>query len=228
MQLHNENHFTSNAVVRDIIIGMSDGLTVPFALAAGLSVAVPSTALIVVAGLAEISAGAISMGLGGYLATKNDYEHYYHEQKREQEEIIKMPEKEKSEVVEILKDYGINQEETVPIIKSFEKNPTGWVNFMMRNELNLEKPDKNRIIKSPLAIALSYIVGGMIPLIPYMLTTDPLRALLFSALLTSLALLIFGYIKAKLIGAKPLKSAILMLIIGGLAASVAYFVAKLF
>lgn len=227
MQLHNENHFTSNAIVRDIIIGMSDGLTVPFALAAGLSVAVPSTALIVIAGLAEISAGAISMGLGGYLAAKNDYEHYYSEKKREQEEVVKMPEREKIEVVDILKDYGLNQEETAPIIKSFEKNPTGWVDFMMRNELNLEKPDKNRIIKSPVTIALSYILGGFIPLLPYILTNNPSQALLYSIFLTSLALLIFGYIKAKLIGTKPLKSAVLMLVIGGLAAGTAYFVAKL-
>ncbi len=224
---HLEHHFTANAVVRDIIIGMSDGLTVPFALAAGLSSVVAHNSIIMAAVFAEIAAGSISMGLGGYLAAKNEFDHYYSEKQREIDEVKNMPEKEKAEVVEIFETYGLTKEEAWPIVNAFEKNPDGWVDFMMRNELNLEEPDKNRASKSSLTIALSYIIGGIIPLGPYIIISEPNRALIFSSILTLFTLLIFGYTKAKIIGLKPLKSAFRTAGIGGLAAATAYFIAHL-
>jgi len=224
---HIEKHFTASLVVRDIIIGMSDGLTVPFALAAGLSGAFAHSTIIITAGLAEIAAGSISMGIGGYLAAKNEIDHYYSERQREVDEVKNMPEKEREEVAEIFEDYGLKKEETTLILDAFEKNPKGWVDFMMRNELHLEEPDKNRAAKSSTTIACAYIIGGIIPLSPYILIDDPHRAFLLSILCTSLALLIFGYTKAKLIGSRPIVGALRTTTIGGLAAAAAYFVAKL-
>lgn len=224
---HFEHHFTATEVVRDIIIGMSDGLTVPFALAAGLSSVVSHNTIIMAAVFAEIAAGSISMGLGGYLAAKNESDHYYSERRREANEVKNIPEKEKAEVIEIFETYGLTKVEAKPIVDAFEKNPEGWINFMMRNELNLEEPDKNRAAKSSITIAISYMVGGIIPLGPYIFIAGPYRALFFSSILTFLALLIFGYTKAKIIGISPLKGALRTASIGGLAASVAYLIARL-
>ncbi len=225
--VHFEKHFTSTAIVRDIIIGMADGLTVPFALAAGLSGVVSHNSIIMAAVFAEIAAGSISMGLGGYLAAKNEFDHYYNERQREIDEVKNMPEKEKTEVIEIFETYGLTKEEARPIVDAFEKNPTGWVDFMMRNELNLEEPDKHRAIKSSLTIAISYIIGGIIPLGPYIFISEPYRALFFSSILTLFALLIFGYTKAKIIGLHPIKGALRTASIGSLAAMTAYFIARL-
>jgi VIT1/CCC1 family predicted Fe2+/Mn2+ transporter len=222
-----EPHFTASDTVRDIIIGMSDGLTVPFALAAGLSGVVSSTTLIVIAGLSEIAAGSISMGLGGYLAGENDAEHYDSERKKEYEEIKHTPEKEKKEVVDVFKKYGLNEEQVSPIIKNFEKNPEMWLDFMMRNELSLERPDKKRARNSGLTIAASYLVAGFIPLSPYIFIHNSRSALLVSAITTLLALTIFGYIKAKLIGNNPWRSALRTILIGGIAAGAAYLIAKI-
>ena len=225
--IHSEQHFTATAVVRDIIIGMADGLTVPFALAAGLSSVVSHNSIIMAAVFAEIAAGSISMGLGGYLAAKNEFDHYYSEKQREISEVKNMPEKEKAEVVEIFETYGLTKEESWPIVNAFEKNPDGWVNFMMRNELNLEEPDKHRAKKSSVTIAISYIIGGIIPLGPYIFISDQNRALLFSSVVTIFALLIFGYVKSKIIGLNPIKGALRTASIGGIAAAAAYLIARL-
>lgn len=224
---HIEKHFTATEVVRDIIIGMADGLTVPFALAAGLSSVVANNSIIIAAVFAEIAAGSIAMGLGGYLAAKNEFDHYYSEKQREIDEVKNMPEKEKSEVAEIFETYGLTKEETKPIVDAFEKNHDGWVDFMMRNELNLEEPDKNRAAKSSVTIAFSYIIGGIIPLTPYIFISEPYRALFFSSILTIFTLLLFGYTKSKIIGLNPIKGAIRTASIGGLAATVAYLIARL-
>lgn len=224
---HPETHFTATAVVRDIIIGMSDGLTVPFALAAGLSGIVSHNSIIMAAVFAEIAAGSVSMGLGGYLAAKNEYDHYYSEKQREINEVKNMPEKEKSEVIEIFESYGLTQDEARPIVDAFEKKPDAWVDFMMRNELNLEAPDKNRAAISSATIGISYIIGGIIPLGPYILIADQGRALFVSSIFTLFALIIFGYTKAKIIGIDPFKGAIRTAGIGGIAAAVAYSVAAL-
>ena len=224
---HIEKHFTAGELVRDIVIGMSDGLTVPFALAAGLSGAVGTTAIVVTAGLAEVAAGSIAMGLGGYLAARSDAEHYANERLREQQEIITMPKAEEAEVADVFRDYGLSDEHTAPIVAALKARPEAWVDFMMRFELGLEKPEPTRARNSALTIALSYIVGGMVPLLPYMLIASPQRALLVSVFVTLLALFVFGYVKGRLTGKTPFRSAIQTCLIGGLAAGAAFTIAKL-
>lgn len=224
---HVEKHFTAGEAVRDIVIGMSDGLTVPFALAAGLSGAVSQTNLIVTAGFAEIAAGSIAMGLGGYLAAKSDSEHYASEREREQAEVVRIPEAERMEVAEIFETYGITNEESETVINALERNPEAWVDFMMRFELGLEEPDPKRAWQSALTIAGAYIAGGLIPLAPYFLMTEAHNALLFSVGVTLLALLGFGYLKAKFTGANPFKSSLQTALIGGLAAAAAYLIARM-
>jgi VIT1/CCC1 family predicted Fe2+/Mn2+ transporter len=221
-----EPHFTSSDIVRDIIIGMSDGLTVPFALAAGLSGAVSTTTLIVIAGLSEIAAGSISMGLGGYLAGQNDLEHYNSEERKEYREIEVVPHQEKQEVIDIFKGYGLDDKAIAPIITTFEKDPKKWVDFMMRNELNLDKPDSTRARNSGITIALSYLVSGFVPLSPYIFIRNSHIALFVSVSVTLLALIIFGYVKAKLIGNNPWQSAWRTALTGSLAAGAAYLIAK--
>ena len=198
--LHAEKHFTATATVRDIVIGMADGLTVPFALAAGLSGAVASSALVVTAGLAEIAAGSIAMGLGGYLAAKTDSEHYVAERLRELRETEHIPEKEAEEVAEIFRSYGLRDEHIAPLIASLQANPGRWVDFMMRFELGLEEPDPSRARWSAWTIALSYVIGGLIPLLPYMLIHDIVTALWWSVAVTPVALFVFGYVKSGLTG----------------------------
>jgi vacuolar iron transporter family protein len=225
---HTEKHFESSDVVRDIVIGMSDGLTVPFALAAGLSGALDASRVVVVAGLAEIAAGSIAMGLGGYLAARSDEDHYYHERAREEKEIVDRLDDERAEVLHILDSYGLTRENSAHILTAFEKNPQTWIDWMMRFELGLEEPDPKRAPISALTIALSYIAGGFIPLAPYMLTTHTADALHYSVGATIVALLVFGYVKGKFTGAPPLKSALRTTVIGGLAAAVAFGLANLF
>jgi len=224
---HVEKHFESSAVVRDIVIGMSDGLTVPFALAAGLTGAIAASRLVVVAGFAEIAAGSIAMGLGGYLAARGDADHYASEQLREEREIVERTEDERREVIEILESYGISREHSRPIVDAFEKNPKKWVEWMMRFELGLEEPEPRRALQSAVTIALSYIAGGMIPLAPYIATAQAQTALQYSVGATVVALAIFGYIKGHFTGAPKLRSAVRTTIIGGLAAAVAYAIARL-
>ena len=223
---HVERHFTGTELVRDIVIGMSDGLTVPFALAAGISGAVNSSHIVVVAGLAEIAAGSIAMGLGGYLAAKSDAEHYESERLREEREIVERVDDEINETREIFESYGLSEEESVPLIASIRKRPVSWVDFMMRFELGLERPDPKRALSSAATIAGAYIAGGFIPLSPYMVVKTTGQAFWWSVAVTLLALALFGYIKGRFTGAKPLRSGLQTVVIGGLAAAAAYVIAK--
>lgn len=224
---HVEHHFTGSEVVRDIVIGMSDGLTVPFALAAGLSGIANSTAIVIAGGLAEIAAGSIAMGLGGYLAAKSDAEHYASERETERREVETIPAKEKREVEQVLLTYGLEKEHGRLVANALSKRPEAWIDFMMRFELGLEEPDPKRALKSALTIGLSYIAGGMIPLTPYMLISNARSALLLSVAVTLVALLIFGYVKGRFTGARPVRSALQTMLIGGLAAAAAFGLAKL-
>lgn len=212
--------------MRDIVIGMSDGLTVPFALAAGLSGATISNGIIITAGLAEIAAGSIAMGLGGYLAAKSDAEHYYSEHERERREIGEIPKEERAEVAAIFRSYGLSAEEIEPIVRSISSHPKIWVDFMMRFELGLEKPDPRRAIKSALTIAGAYIAGGLIPLLPYMILSNARSALYGSVVITLAALFVFGFIKGHFTGARPLRSALQTVLIGGVAAAAAFLIAR--
>jgi VIT1/CCC1 family predicted Fe2+/Mn2+ transporter len=223
---HVEKHFTSSEVVRDIVIGMSDGLTVPFALAAGLSGAIVVTRLIVVAGFAEIAAGSIAMGLGGYLAARNDAEHYASERQREEDEVRDKPAAERKEVADILATYGLTRDQIGPILKAFEAQPGKWVDWMMRFELGLEAPDPGRALRSAMTIAGSYIAGGLIPLAPYMALSTARVAFLWSVAATLTALAVFGYIKGRFTGMRPFQSAARTAVIGGFAAAAAYLIAK--
>ena len=225
---HKEHHFEGNAIVRDIVIGMSDGLTVPFALAAGLSGALDHTSIIVTAGLAEIAAGSIAMGLGGFLAARGEAEHYVNELQREHHEVKVVPEREAEEIIDIFKAYGVEPSESLPVVNALRRNPQAWVDFMMKFELGLEEPDPKRAVQSAVTIAGSYIAGGFIPLLPYILLESAHRALLYSMGTTLSALLIFGIIKGRLTGVRPVKAGIETVVIGGLAAGTAYMIAKLF
>jgi VIT1/CCC1 family predicted Fe2+/Mn2+ transporter len=225
---HKEEHLGSSAFITDIVIGMSDGLTVPFALAAGLSGAVHSNEVVITAGIAEIVAGSIAMGLGGYLAGKTEQEHYQSEFKREYDEVEILPEKEKEEVKLVFAQYGLNEQTQNIIADELAKDKDNWVDFMMKYELGLEKPGANRARNSAATIGISYIIGGLIPLTAYFFTQTPLEGLMISALLTILCLFIFGYFKSKVTGQPPLKGAVKVTLIGIAAASAAFLVAKLF
>ncbi|GIV68231.1 VIT1/CCC1 transporter family protein [Caldilinea sp.] len=225
--LHIEHHFNATATVRDIVIGMSDGLTVPFALAAGISGAGAATNIVVTAGLAEIAAGAISMGLGGYLAARTDQEHYEKERQREVDETVQTPDAEKEEVAQIFREYGLSEAELRPIVDALSQDRDKWVDFMMRYELGLEKPEPRRATRSALTIALSYIAGGLIPLSPYILLPSIREALPASVGVTMLALLVFGYVKGRFTGIHPFRSAAQTVLVGGVAAMVAFMLARL-
>jgi VIT1/CCC1 family predicted Fe2+/Mn2+ transporter len=226
--MHEEKHFTGSEMVRDVVIGMSDGLTVPFALAAGLSGAVDNNKIIITAGIAEIIAGSIAMGLGGYLAAKTEYEHYEAELAREYEEIERVPEREIAETKEIFSAYGLSEESVDSIVAELSKNKDHWAEFMMRYELGLEKPEVKRAARSAFNIGVSYIIGGLIPLLAYIFTELPADGFMISTVTTLMALFIFGFVKSKIIGQPPFKGAIRVLIIGALAAGVAYITGRLF
>jgi VIT1/CCC1 family predicted Fe2+/Mn2+ transporter len=223
---HIERHFTGSETVKDIVIGMADGLTVPFALAAGLSGAIETTSIIVTAGLAEIAAGSIAMGLGGYMAAKSDAEHYDSERAREVAEVSEKAKIEASEVAEVFESYGLTSEESTLIVDALRKRPQAWVDFMMRFELGLEKPNPTRAVRSAGTIAVSYIVGGFIPLGPYIILHKAGTALTISAITTLVTLAAFGYIKGHFTGAPPVRSAIQTVLIGGLAAGAAFMIAR--
>lgn len=223
---HTEKHFTSGETVRDVVIGMADGLTVPFALAAGLSGAIASSKIIVTAGLAEVVAGSIAMGLGGYLAAKSDAEHFVSERAREEREIETMPEVEEEEVREIFETYGLTAEQCAPVVAALRQNPQAWTDFMMRFELGLEKPEPKRALHSALTIAGAYIVGGLIPLAPYMLLANAGVALRVSVIVTLIALAIFGAVKGLFTGAGAIRSALQTTLVGGLAAAAAFSIAR--
>ena len=228
---HIEKHFTATASVRDVVIGMSDGLTVPFALAAGISGAVATnphaSALVVTAGFAEIAAGSIAMGLGGYLAARTDLEHYASEREREIRETVELPDIEIEEVAKVFRDYGLTEAQMAPVVTAITGNQKAWVDFMMRFELGLEEPDPKRARFSALTIAVSYIVGGMIPLAPYLILSNVLTGLWWSVGVTLIALAIFGWVKGHFTGINPFKGAIQTTVIGGLAAGAAFLIAKL-
>jgi VIT1/CCC1 family predicted Fe2+/Mn2+ transporter len=224
---NNEQHFKSSEVVRDFVIGMSDGLTVPFALAAGLSGAVDSTTIVITAGLAEIAAGSIAMGLGGYLAGQTEIEHYNTEERREYEEIEKLHEVEIRETKEIFAEYGVSEAHQELIAREMAKDPKKWVDFMMRFELGLERPDKNRAKQSALVIGMSYVLGGLVPLSAYFFTTTAREGLIYSTLITLACLIVFGFVKSKLTGQPLFKGTLRVTIVGALAAAAAFLIAKL-
>src|SRR6266702_4687584 len=218
---HVERHFTAGETVRDIVIGMSDGLTG----------AINSAGIIVTAGFAEIAAGSIAMGLGGYLAGKSDAEHYAKEREREKREVVEIPEEEKREVAQVLHSYGLTYDQSTPIVEALAKHPKKWVDFMMRFELGLEKPDPKRALVSALTIAASYVAGGLIPLAPYIAALyirqiSVVTALFYSVGLTLLALFVFGFIKGRFTGTRPVRSALQTALIGSLAAGAAFLIAR--
>jgi vacuolar iron transporter family protein len=224
---HVEKHFEAPDSVRDVVIGMSDGLTVPFALAAGLTgMAVATSKLVVIAGLAEIAAGSIAMGLGGYLAARTDRDHYESERQREIRETMELPEKEADEVADIFRGYGMSEQDIAPVVSAIRGDQTRWVDFMMRFELGFEEPDPKRARNSAATIAMSYIVGGMVPLSSYMVWDNLRTALTGSVAITLLALFIFGYVKGKLTGISPIRGGLQTVVIGGLASAAAFGLAR--
>jgi vacuolar iron transporter family protein len=225
---HVEKHFTASESVRDVVIGMADGLTVPFALAAGLSAAVTSTDVIVTAGLAEVVAGAIAMGLGGYLAARTDAEHYAAEEQREHQEIDHLREREIEEVEQIFREYGLEGDALKSVVVAVASDRRRWVDFMMRFELGLERPDPKRAPISAVTIGGSYVVGGLIPLVPYMFTQNIGTALQISVAATALALLCFGAVKGHFTDVNKINPALQTVLVGGLAAGAAYWLAHLF
>jgi VIT1/CCC1 family predicted Fe2+/Mn2+ transporter len=226
--MHHEKHFSQNQVVKDVVIGMSDGLTVPFALAAGLSGVLTNNHLIIIAGIAEICAGSIAMGLGGYLAGQTEIDHYNAEEKREYEEIETKYEFEKQEVRDVFEQYGLSTQSQNIIADELAKDPKKWVDFMMKFELGLEKPDEKRATKSAFNIGIAYIIGGLIPLSGYVFSSTPNMGLKLSSIITVFALFIFGYFKSKLTGQNPIQGALRVTFIGVIAALVAYLLALFF
>ena len=224
---HHEHHSAGSDFLKDIVIGMSDGLTVPFALAAGLSGAVNNTNLIVIAGLAEIAAGSIAMGLGGYLAGQTEMDHYNAELRREYKEVEYVPEKEKEEVREFFDSLGLSREVQEKAVTELTKDKDKWVNFMMKYELGLDKPDEKRAQKSAFNIGMSYIVGGLVPLMPYFFVSTTGEGLRLSAVITLVCLFIFGYFKSKMTGVSPVTGALKVMLIGAIAAAVAFSIARL-
>ena len=224
---HIERHFTATETVRDIVIGMSDGLTVPFALAAGLSGAVDSTSLIITAGLAEVAAGAIAMGLGAYLAARTDAEHFVGERTREESETQELPETEAAEVAQVFRAYGLPEETVTAVVGAIRSDRTRWVDFMIKFELGMTEPDPSRARNSALTIALSYVAGGLIPLAPYFLLPSVRAALLGSVVVTLLALFVFGFIKGRFTTNRPVRSAWQTVLVGSVAATAAFTIARM-
>lgn len=223
---HTEKHFEASAAVRDVVIGMSDGLTVPFALAAGLSGTVSQTTIVVIAGFAEIAAGSIAMGLGGYLAARTDRDHYESERQREYRETVELPDKERDEVAEVFRGYGMSEQDIVPVVDAICADQKHWVDFMMKFELGFDEPDPKRARNSAFTIAVSYIIGGLVPLAPYMLFPELETALKASVAVTLAALFVFGYVKGRMTGISPLRGGLQTVVIGGLASAAAYGLAK--
>jgi VIT1/CCC1 family predicted Fe2+/Mn2+ transporter len=227
MHMHVESHFEASDTVRDVVIGMADGLTVPFALAAGLTgTAAATSKLVVIAGLAEIAAGSIAMGLGGYLAARTDRDHYESERARELRETVELPQKERDEVADVFRGFGMSEENIQPVVDAISADQTRWVDFMMRFELGFEKPDPLRARYSAATIAVSYILGGLVPLSSYMLLDNLQTALMVSVVVTLMALFAFGYFKGKLTGIPPFQGGIQTVVIGGLASAAAFGLAR--
>lgn len=226
--VHKEEHLKSSETLTDIVIGMSDGLTVPFALAAGLSGAVDNSRIIVIAGIAEIAAGCIAMGLGGYLAGKTEQDHYTSELRREYDEVERLPEREKEEVMDFFESIGLSKPMQEAATQEIIKDKKQWVDFMMKYELGLDEPDPKRATKSAINIGLSYVAGGIIPLSPYFFVDDAGEALKISVIATLACLFLFGYFKSKVTGVHPLKGALRVMAIGAFAAAAAFLIASFF
>ena len=223
-----EHHSKNAGFVKNVIIGMSDGITVPFAIAAGLaSTGVATSTIVITAILAEIAAGSISMGLGGFLASQTESEHYYAERAREEREVIEKPDVEEREVVNALLGYGLTESEGQAVANSLKTRKKDWVDFMMRFELGLEEPNRNQSLKSAVTIGGAYIVGGAIPLSPYLFIHSVSDALIVSIIITAIALLGFGYLRGATIGGRPWKSMLQTLLVGGVAAGAAFLLAKI-
>lgn len=227
-KVHEEDHLRSSDFLRDIVIGMSDGLTVPFALAAGLTGAIADSSIIVIAGIAEIVAGSIAMGLGGYLAGKTEQDHYFSELKREEDEVERVPEMEKEEVRQFFENLGLSSEMQKMATEEISKDKKQWIDFMMKFELGLDEPDPKRARKSALNIGVSYAVGGIIPLLPYFFIANSREAIIYSVIATLICLFFFGYFKSRMTGVPVLSGAVKVMLIGAVAAGCAYIVALLF
>jgi len=227
LPLHRERHLTSSAALQDIVIGLSDGLTVPFALAAGLSGAVQSSGLVITAGLAEVVAGSIAMGLGGYLAGRTEVDHYSSELAREYEEVRTVPDTERREVQELLVEMGLSETTAAQATAELVQDPEQWVKFMMKYELGLEEPDPKQAFKSAFTITGAYAVGGLIPLSAYFFTATPHEGLLWSGAITLVCLLLFGFFKSRMTGQAPVLGALKMAATGAAAAAAAFYVARL-
>ncbi len=227
-QLHEETHLRSSDFLRDVVIGMSDGLTVPFALAAGLSGAIDTSKIIVIAGIAEIAAGSIAMGLGGYLSGKTEQDHYRNEHKREHNEVENLRHVEIEETKEFFANIGLSKAVQEQATHEIAQDKNRWVDFMMKYELGLDKPDSKRATKSALNIGVSYIIGGIIPLSPYFFIASSTEALQYSVIATLICLFVFGFIKSKFTGVNPWWGALRTTLIGAIAAAAAFGVAKLF
>lgn len=227
-KVHEEDHLRSSDFLRDIVIGMSDGLTVPFALAAGLTGAIADSSIIVIAGIAEIVAGSIAMGLGGYLAGKTEQDYYFSELKREEDEVERVPEMEKEEVRQFFENLGLSSEMQKMATEEISKDKKQWIDFMMKFELGLDEPDPKRARKSALNIGVSYAVGGIIPLLPYFFIANSREAIIYSVIATLICLFFFGYFKSRMTGVPVLSGAVKVMLIGAVAAGCAYIVALLF
>ena len=228
LHLHLEEHMQSSDILTDIVIGMSDGLTVPFALAAGLSGAVGDHVnLIWIAGIAEVAAGSIAMGLGGYLAGKTEIDHYNSELKKEYWELEHKREREIQEVRDVFLGWGLTKETTEEATQEIIKDDKRWVEFMMKFELGLEEPDPKRARKSAFNIGVSYVVGGMVPLMPYFFVSNSIDGLKISAVITLVCLYIFGFFKSKMTGINPWWGGVKVMFIGAIAAAAAFSIAKL-
>lgn len=225
---HVETHFTASDAVRDLVLGASDGLTVPFALAAGLTGAAAGSRLVVAAGLAEIAAGAVAMGLGGYLAARGDAEHYAAEERREHQEVLEKPHVEREEVAAVFRRYGLSETQIAPILEAFEQDPRSWVDFMMRFELGLERPEPGRSLRAALRIGGAYAAGGLVPLLPYFFAAEARAALPWSCAVTFAALLLFGFTRGLFTSGRPWRSAFHTTLVGGVAAAAAFLIARLF
>ena len=228
LHLHLEEHMQSSDILTDIVIGMSDGLTVPFALAAGLSGAVGDHVnLIWIAGIAEVAAGSIAMGLGGYLAGKTEIDHYNSELKKEYWELEHKREREIQEVRDVFLGWGLTKETTEEATQEIIKDDKRWVEFMMKFELGLEEPDPKRARKSAFNIGVSYVVGGIVPLMPYFFVSNSIDGLKISAVITLVCLYIFGFFKSKMTGINPWWGGVKVMFIGAIAAAAAFSIAKL-
>ncbi|GAA5500962.1 hypothetical protein Dxin01_00690 [Deinococcus xinjiangensis] len=226
VDMHKEAHFTGSEMVRDIVIGMSDGLTVPFALAAGLSGAVASGHVVLIAGIAEMAAGSIAMGLGGYMAARSEHESYLSELEREKREVVEKREVEIEEVRDVFRKYGLEGQTLEAATQAIISNEKGWVDFMMKEELGLEEPDPKRALRSALTIGLAYIAGGIIPLAPYAFNVPITTALLYSVVLTLIALFLFGWMKGRFTGVPAFRSAVQTMFVGAMASGVAFLIAR--